>query len=73
MSNKGKVVLDVTTANGRTRVKLDGKVVTARQGRAAGKVSTTPLLPAVPFAPYAHSLLAFLLVAGQRKRRGDQL
>jgi len=39
VSNKGKVVLDVTTANGRTRVKLDGKVVTARQGRAAGKVS----------------------------------
>jgi hypothetical protein len=36
VSNKGVTVLDVTTADGKTRVEFDGKVVSA------GKVSTAP-------------------------------
>ena len=67
VSNKGKIVLDVTTANGKTQVKLDGKAVSA------GKVCTTPFLAADPLVPCTHSRHASWRVAGQRKRRGDHL
>eukprot|EP00964_Phaeocystis_antarctica_P163294 scaffold139220_cov84-Phaeocystis_antarctica.AAC.1 len=74
VSTKGKTVLDVTTVHGRTQVKLDDKVVTAKSVPAGGKVcqhdsSLPTCCPSSPLAPCAHSLLASWRAA-QRKRRG---
>ena len=60
VSNKGVTVLDVTTADGKTRVEFDGKVVSA------GKVSTAPCLSAVPLYLLPALTACFSSVARRR-------